>query len=705
MPLIRKKKSFNLDSDVIGIARRRRLALLMDTFTDPTISDDYFYAVLYVGSPLAQRVEMALDTGSGLPYFACSTTCTHCGHHDDLPYNTKNSTSFHWISCDHKLCGGGKCKKIDNDAKSGKTDICEWSQRYVDKSSIAAAVGSDLISFYKYPHLPLDTYRVTAENKAKLYPNVAHNGIPLPLDNEKKLRLVFGCSEQEANTIFRQGADGVMGLSMHHRSFVDQLFNDNGSGGAQNIDLGRKQFAHCFGVNTGGILLFGSAEIDELRERFKISPIWTPMITSNPGHGWYRAKTVGFTVEYTDEQGATKNAQDVVRVQYESNINSGYHGSVIDTGSSTLSMPARPSKELMDGILKLVHSKIDSNKHKFKWVKDMTKNYDYFLEWNDNKSVDKERWKVFETEVKQYFPDMVMLWSADGNGGQPLRFTIGVDRYLLFKPPHICLDLFGDTPSILVGSNVMVNKFMIYDRETMKLGVANFDCDSLLNVQSNEQDNAEKDVQTPQSVVQIKPQPVDEKHTENDVVTKTHENDGKNDDQMHEMQMKTATEESQTGGVIPDRPVVIVHLANYGQMYLMYFVAMLLAAIFGCLLWNKCKTDKAGNSTRNNVRYQALNTKDPDFDQEQDEEDDRRHRQPNHRRKRNVVNEAANISNSSLKNSSASYIATDHLNNNVSVNMDMLVSSTAATQTFTSQQHAYENNKSRSPGSSSFDGM
>ena len=195
----------------------RRLSLLMDSFVDPRISDDYFYAVLYVGSPLSQRVEMALDTGSGLPYFACSSTCTHCGKHDDKPYISENSTSFNWISCKHKLCGGGRCKE----------SVCEWTQKYVDKSSISAAVGSDLISFYQYPYLPLDFYRITYQNDENV--SAIH-----PLKNEKKLRLVFGCSEHEANTIYRQGADGVMGLSMHHRSFVDQLFNSND----KNIDLG-----------------------------------------------------------------------------------------------------------------------------------------------------------------------------------------------------------------------------------------------------------------------------------------------------------------------------------------------------------------------------------------------------------------------------------------------------------------------------------
>merc|ERR1712228_687878 len=187
------------------------------------------------------------------------------------------------------------------------------TQKYVDKSSISAAVGSDLISFYKYPYLPLDFYRNTYQSK-----NISAIH---PLKNEKKLRLVFGCSEHEANTIYRQGADGVMGLSMHHRSFVDQLFNSK----EKNIDLGNKQFAHCFGVKTGGILLFGSNEIDDLINKYNIKPIWTPFITSNSGHGWYRVKTVGFTVRLNNERANNVQSNNKgIKVEYASNLNSGY---------------------------------------------------------------------------------------------------------------------------------------------------------------------------------------------------------------------------------------------------------------------------------------------------------------------------------------------------------------------------------------------
>jgi len=643
MPLIRREQPRN-----DGRRRRRRLSFLMDSFVDPTISDDYFYAVLYVGSPVPQRVEMALDTGSGLPYFACSPTCTHCGKHDDMPFKVANSSSFEWLPCNHKMCGDGRCTKL---SVANDQSICEWSQKYVDKSSISAAVASDVMSFYKYPFLPLDTYRITAFNKAQ-HRNVSGAGVPMsPLQDEKKLRIVFGCSEREANTIYRQGADGVMGLSMHSRSFVDQLFNEQG--------LGSKRFAHCFGVRTGGLLLFGGAEIDQVTHAFNIEPQWTPLITKHSGHGWYRVQTVGFTVETPQstqsqpsskddaapsQSQTTRRRQKQIDVAYTSNVGSGYHGSVLDTGSSTLSMPRAPAQNIMKALLEIVNQ-IDT--HRFEWSKDPTKNYDFFLQWNDKKVFNDEEWTQFQRELLPHFPDIVMLWKSDSESksAAPLRFVVPAAQYLLFKAHHICLDLFGDTPSILVGSNVMINKFMIYDREHMKIGVADIDCDSLL---------LERDATTTK-------QPLRERRNDIDVQPIAMDS-----------QVSESTEDQRLES---QRPVVMIHLANYGEMYLMYFVGVTVAMLCACCTYIKCKTKnnntkESRNSGRHsNVRYSQVSLIDDDW--ENDAEDKKAQYLPKHRRKKSATQLMATA---------------DHSNGSMHVNMDML-SSTTISKTFTSEQH------------------
>merc|ERR1712154_258632 len=85
-------------------------------------------------------------------------------------------------------------------------------------------------------------------------------------------------------------------------------------------------------------------------------------------------------------------------------------------------------------------------------------------------------------------------------------------------------------------------------------------------------------------------------------------------------------------GIDDGGPVLMIHLANYYNMYLIYFVLLIISTAFIYCLY---KRNKNKNSNQNNVRYQAVNTIDPDFE---DNDDDRRHRQHNQRRKKNVLN-------------------------------------------------------------------
>ena len=113
----------------------------------------------------------------------------------------------------------------------------------------------------------------------------------------------------------------------------------------------------------------------------------------------------------------------------------------------------------------------------------MSRQYDFFLTWNGKTDFNEIEWQRFRDGMDEYFPDLVMLWRGEQQG-KPLEFRISSRQYLLFKKGKICLDLFGDTPSLLVGSNVMINKFMVYDRENKKLGVAEMDCDHFMKSDS-----------------------------------------------------------------------------------------------------------------------------------------------------------------------------------------------------------------------------
>ena len=445
-------------------------------------------------------------------------------------------------------------------------------------------------------------------------------------------------------------------------------------------------------------------------------------------------------MEFNDDNDGNSggNTGESVDVEYKSNINSGYHGSVIDTGSSTLSMPRKPSQDIMNGILKLVHTKVDKNTNKFEWTKDITKNYDFFLQWNGKKTISPEEWKIFKNEYMKYFPDIIMLWMGMENEDKnnALKFRIPVDRYLLYKKPHLCLDLFGDTPSILVGSNVMVNKFMIYDREAMKLGVADINCDSLLMLENKQEENNQEDIvenvdnlqnqenneengdkegdEEQQGENQENPQEIPPDNNEEQVPSTNEDNDEKTTAKPTEKILTLSPSKAPTisikqndipplterksgdqfggkGRVIvnggngndqgpkrgskleQDQPTIIIQPGPKLGDYMKYIIGIIVfILIIYGIYYIYNRNNKKGNN-RKDIQYQRVSKIDPD--EEEMANENSRHKQHNYRRKRLENNATATSSSASLNNM-----------NNINVNMDML-SMTTPTQSFTSKQY------------------
>jgi len=162
-------------------------------------------------------------------------------------------------------------------------------------------------------------------------------------------------------------------------------------------------------------------------------------------------------------------------ISYHDNLNGGYHGTVMDTGTTTIAMPRDSAQQIMKYI-----SEISG----YEFIKDNTKVYDYCIK-DKYKNIKDSDWNKFKQDELNKFPLLVMLWDSFNSSQLPLHYNILPIRYLVYKRNSICLDIFGDTPSILVGSNQMVNKFIIYDREQNVIGVSDFDCDSIINQASN----------------------------------------------------------------------------------------------------------------------------------------------------------------------------------------------------------------------------
>ncbi|ETO19265.1 hypothetical protein RFI_17965, partial [Reticulomyxa filosa] len=287
------------------------------------------------------------------------------------------------------------------------------------------------------------------------------------------------------------------------------------------LNLGRRQFGHCFGTETGGLLVFGSNEIELLLNYFDVHVRWIPLLNYFNPHGWYKVKTVGFRIEKIGADATTSagdNGQDIQNssslIPYNENLDVGYHGTVLDTGSSTLSMPRKTANELVESIMQYSG---------YSYYEDKDKVYDYCLRSKSGQiEYTESDWKYFLQHEIMKFPLLFMLWEggeqrtsmdpffqlekakkkffqqrkgkrrmatqqqqqqeidSETNNNGRLEIRIPPSQYLFHKHHKICIDLFGDTPSILVGSNVMADKFFIYDRDTMRLGVADFPCDELV---------------------------------------------------------------------------------------------------------------------------------------------------------------------------------------------------------------------------------
>lgn len=60
----------------------------------------YYYANIFVGSPVPQPQSVIIDTGSGILAVPC-ISCKQCGHknHINPPYDPKKSTSGKTLTC------------------------------------------------------------------------------------------------------------------------------------------------------------------------------------------------------------------------------------------------------------------------------------------------------------------------------------------------------------------------------------------------------------------------------------------------------------------------------------------------------------------------------------------------------------------------------------------------------------------------------
>lgn len=130
----------------------------------------YYYANLFVGSPVPQRTSVIVDTGSHLIGFACKG-CLHCGRHIDPAFDLSRSQTARWLNCT-SAC---------SDCVDG---YCEYEALYSEGSSVSGRWFQDLMQFEG----PAD-------------------------QKHPAVRAWLGCHRSEQELFYSQRADGIMGLA------------------------------------------------------------------------------------------------------------------------------------------------------------------------------------------------------------------------------------------------------------------------------------------------------------------------------------------------------------------------------------------------------------------------------------------------------------------------------------------------------------
>ncbi|PPD94170.1 hypothetical protein GOBAR_DD08813 [Gossypium barbadense] len=145
---------------------------------DNLLSRGYYSTLLWIGTP-PQRFALIVDTGSTVTYVPCAM-CEKCGTHQDPKFQPELSSTYQPVKCNLDC----NCDK--------DRDQCIYERQYAEMSVTSGILAEDVISF---------------GNLSELSPQ----------------RIVFGCETEETGELYRQHADGIIGLGRGDLSIVDQL--------------------------------------------------------------------------------------------------------------------------------------------------------------------------------------------------------------------------------------------------------------------------------------------------------------------------------------------------------------------------------------------------------------------------------------------------------------------------------------------------
>ncbi|MBA0686816.1 hypothetical protein Goari_014393, partial [Gossypium aridum] len=354
---------------------------------DNLLSRGYYSTRLWIGTP-PQRFALIVDTGSTVTYVPCAM-CEKCGTHQDPKFQPELSSTYQPVKCNLDC----NCDK--------DRDQCIYERQYAEMSVTSGILAEDVISF---------------GNLSELSPQ----------------RIVFGCETEETGELYRQHADGIIGLGRGDLSIVDQL-----------VEKGviSDSFSLCYGgmdVGGGAMVLGGISAPSDMIFSYS-DPVRSPY----------------YNIDLKEMHVAGK------KLDLDPSVFDRKFGTVLDSGTTFAYFPEAVFEAFKDTIMKELNS--------LKQVSGAVPSYNDTCFSGISSDV---------SQLSKTFPTIELVFENQ----QKLLLT--PENYL-FRHSKVqgayCLGIFqnGMDPTTLLGGIIVRNTLVTYDRKDSKIGFWKTNCSEL----------------------------------------------------------------------------------------------------------------------------------------------------------------------------------------------------------------------------------
>ncbi|KAK5784967.1 hypothetical protein PVK06_039508 [Gossypium arboreum] len=354
---------------------------------DNLLSRGYYSTRLWIGTP-PQRFALIVDTGSTVTYVPCAM-CEKCGTHQDPKFQPELSGTYQPVKCNLDC----NCDK--------DRDQCIYERQYAEMSVTSGILAEDVISF---------------GNLSELSPQ----------------RIVFGCETEETGELYRQHADGIIGLGRGDLSIVDQL-----------VEKGviSNSFSLCYGgmdVGGGAMVLGGISAPSDMIFSYS-DPVRSPY----------------YNIDLKEMHVAGK------KLDLDPSVFDRKFGTVLDSGTTFAYFPEAVFEAFKDTIMKELNS--------LKQISGAVPSYNDTCFSGISSDV---------SQLSKTFPTIELVFENQ----QKLLLT--PENYL-FRHSKVqgayCLGIFqnGMDPTTLLGGIIVRNTLVTYDRKDSKIGFWKTNCSEL----------------------------------------------------------------------------------------------------------------------------------------------------------------------------------------------------------------------------------